>query len=348
MNSRPLVSIGLAVYNGEKFVSRAIESVINQTFNNWELIIVNDGSTDSTHSIIKSFNDPRITIINLKRNQGVANARNKYIQATSGKYLAIIDADDQWLENKLATQIDFLEKHPDYAICGTYANKTDGNRSVIWKYPTTDEEIKIRLIWGSAFIHSSLVIRSEVLTKYDIKYKSIFNPAEDYASITEIITKSGLRAINIPSVHLNYFLHDLQLTHIQKEKQEKAAIQISCTYLQATNINIKAVNSSYKLFSKLFQYKFSALTYHDLKECKQLFEKIILMNYDNKYFDQDLLQKSLSSRWFLACYHSPTGIKVLKLFFGANKTLSPAYPNLFLMTKFIIIKFFQSIKMIKI
>lgn len=126
-----LCSVIMPAYNSEKYIAEAIESVIKQTYKNWELIIVNDASTDRTEKIIKSYQkkDKRIKLISLPKNQGVANARNTAIQNAEGRYIAFLDADDYWEKEKLQDQIRFMENknitfsYHDYKLLNTAKNK---------------------------------------------------------------------------------------------------------------------------------------------------------------------------------------------------------------------------------
>lgn len=126
-----LCSVIMPAYNSEKYIDEAIESVIRQTYKNWELIIVNDASTDDTEKIIKSYQekDKRIKLISLAENQGVANARNMAIQIAEGRYIAFLDADDYWEKEKLQEQIKFMKKNKisfsyhDYKLFNIANNK---------------------------------------------------------------------------------------------------------------------------------------------------------------------------------------------------------------------------------
>lgn len=126
-----LCSVIMPAYNCEKYIAEAIESVIKQTYKNWELIIVNDASTDDTEKIIKSYQekDKRIKLISLTENQGVANARNTAIQNSEGRYIAFLDADDYWEKEKLQEQITFMKNknitfsYHDYKLLNTAKNK---------------------------------------------------------------------------------------------------------------------------------------------------------------------------------------------------------------------------------
>ena len=110
----PKVSVLMPVYNEEKYISEAIESVLNQTFNDWELIIVNDGSTDNTQKIAEKYTkeDKRITLINHKKNEYKSSALNNGIKYSKGEYICYLDGDDMYLKNKLKFQVNYMEKYP--------------------------------------------------------------------------------------------------------------------------------------------------------------------------------------------------------------------------------------------
>ena len=108
---RPEISVLMPVYNGDKFLAKAVNSILNQTFNNFEFIIINDGSTDNSLTILKSFNDKRINIINNTENKGITFALNKGLKSAKGKYIARQDQDDISDPNRFLLQIEYLEKH---------------------------------------------------------------------------------------------------------------------------------------------------------------------------------------------------------------------------------------------
>ena len=119
MTSEPKINVIMSVYNGEKYLKQAIESILKQTYTNFRFIIVDDGSNDSSFDIIKSFTDERIVIIRNDRTQGLTRSLNKALRTANGEYIARQDADDISLSNRLKSQIDFLEKHPEVELLGT-------------------------------------------------------------------------------------------------------------------------------------------------------------------------------------------------------------------------------------
>src|SRR5580693_6014535 len=114
----PLVSVAMPVYNAEKYIMQAIDSVLGQSYPHFELVIVNDGSTDRSKEIIHSYSDKRIRFYDNEVNLGITKTRNKCIQYATGKYIAVLDNDDIALPFRLEKQVEFLESDFDYALCG--------------------------------------------------------------------------------------------------------------------------------------------------------------------------------------------------------------------------------------
>lgn len=139
MVSSPLVSVVIASYNRAQFVEDAIRSVQNQTFDDVEIIVVDDGSTDSTHNILNNFGES-ISVIN-QLNQGRSSARNTGVNNSKGDYIAFLDSDDTWLYNKLAKQLDLLRKQPKVGLVHTFSDVVDESGNVIRKY--TDQRNKL-------------------------------------------------------------------------------------------------------------------------------------------------------------------------------------------------------------
>lgn len=161
--SDKLVSIIMGVYNCEKFVSKCIDSVINQTYENWEFIICDDCSTDNTWEVLEQYQamDNRIKIIKSKENKKLAFALNQCLKQCNGKYVARIDADDVCMRDRLQVQVNFLDSHPEYAVVGTAANIYDGERVTSIRHlkevPTKDDAI-----FGPTFMHPTIMMRKEV------------------------------------------------------------------------------------------------------------------------------------------------------------------------------------------
>lgn len=165
MKNSLLVSVVLPTYKREERLRKAIESVLNQTYKNLELIVIDDTPDDSIFNVISEIKDSRIIYIQNKERLGFVKSLNKGVSLAKGKYIARIDADDSWLNfKKLEKQVNFLEKHPDYVLCGGGVIITDekGKEIVRFLDPEKDEEIRKSILFLSNFVHSSVVFRKNV------------------------------------------------------------------------------------------------------------------------------------------------------------------------------------------
>lgn len=225
MDSKCTVSVVMPVYNGERYIAQAIESILNQTFKDFEFIIVNDGSTDKTQEILKRYQG--IKIIN-QNNQGVSVASNTGISQSSGKYIARLDADDISLPTRLAKQLAYLEEHAEIGILGSGAIIIDG-KGKKWGYqkmPETDAEIRWFSIFKSPFIHSSVIFRRELIrNKFNEIYNQNYIPADDYDLWIRLLKTTN--AANFPEPLIYYRVHDTNASLIQKQKQYFISTQIS-------------------------------------------------------------------------------------------------------------------------
>ena len=203
----PLVSVVMSVYNGEKYLREAIDSILNQTFKDFEFIIINDGSTDDTLKIIKSYKDPRIMLTS-RENKGLVASLNEGIERARGKYIARMDADDISVSERLQLQVEYLESNPCVGLVGSQfctINKDDSVAKSLVSMPITDYDIKLLLGYGTVFCHSSVLFKKELIGKvggYDEKYYL----AEDHDLWCRMAEVTKVH--NIPEVLLAYRLVD--------------------------------------------------------------------------------------------------------------------------------------------
>jgi glycosyltransferase involved in cell wall biosynthesis len=164
---RPQITVLMPAYNAGKYIREAITSVLQQSFRDFELLVVNDGSTDDTLSIALSFHDARVVVIN-KEHAGIASALNTGLKLASAPYIARFDADDVCLPNRLETQLDFLHDHPGYVLVGSDAEYILENGDFLFNFKCiahSDEEIKNKLYVYCPFIHSSVMYRRDEVIK---------------------------------------------------------------------------------------------------------------------------------------------------------------------------------------
>ncbi len=201
----PLVSVAMPVYNAEKYLEKAINSVLNQTYAHFELIIVNDASIDGSREIIFSYSDPRIRYVENEENLGISKTRNRCVQLCQGKYIAVLDNDDIALPNRLEDQVRFLEANSLYGACGSFYHIVDASGKIIKKVklPITDRQVKTYLLFDNCFCNSTIMIRAQLLKER--MYTEAFDMIEDYHFLYTISKSNKL--FNLPNFTTQYRVH---------------------------------------------------------------------------------------------------------------------------------------------
>src|ERR1700748_3197615 len=197
----PEVSVVMSAYNAAAFIKEAIESILNQTYENFEFIIINDGSTDTTQSIIESYKDTRIKLIN-QENKGLSKSLNIGIRNAVGKYIARMDADDISMPDRLEKQYHFLEKNLNCVVVGTNAKFIDANGHYLYNsdFPLEWTDIKNKLP-HSPFFHSSTMFLKEIFFKAGGYMEDVFHHFEDKILWNKMAVFGELRNIYEPLIY---------------------------------------------------------------------------------------------------------------------------------------------------
>ena len=215
-NKNPQISIVIPVYNGEKFLDENISSVLNQTFKDFELIIINDKSTDKTLEIIQKYakKDERIIVLNNKKNRGAQYTRNRGLKRSKGKYMAAFDADDVCLPKRFEIQFNYLEKHPEIFMVGGSAIIIDekGNRLGVFLKYENDRKIEKKLPKVNCILHPTVMHRN---TK-EFFYRERFPISEDYDLLLNILSAKK-KIVNIPTFLIKYRINQSSNTFTKND-----------------------------------------------------------------------------------------------------------------------------------
>jgi len=228
----PLVSVVMAVHNGEQFICEAIDSILEQTFKDFEFIVIDDGSTDSTSSILAKYQirDTRIRVKRFDQNQGLTTCLNTGIQLACGKYIARMDADDISLPNRLAEQVKYLNEHQEIVALGTAFTFIDeaGSRLKDHVFSGIPEVLKWNLLFSNPISHPTAMMRHSM-----IKNLHGYNPdiirAQDYDLWWRVSLIGDLG--NLQDIHLLLRIHETQITNKYKKQQLDSARSIKKKYL---------------------------------------------------------------------------------------------------------------------
>lgn len=220
----PTVSVIMPVYNGEQYLKDAIDSVLSQTFNDFELLIIDDASKDNSVKIVKQYSDKRIKLFINETNQGVALTLNKGIELSVGRYIARMDCDDISEPDRFIKQVSYMDKHDNCVICGSSITVLNGSDERLRVYSDTDGAIRADMIFNSAFVHPAVMMRADVLKKFSIRYNVEFERAEDYEMWSRILKKG--KCCNLKEPLLKYRHHERQITQIQNDLKNEATNKV--------------------------------------------------------------------------------------------------------------------------
>ncbi len=288
MNTTPLISVLIPTYNCEAYVYDALKSVLDQTYTNFECIIIDDCSTDKTVNIIKSFNDERIQLIIKSKNSGYTNSLNQGLTIANGKYIARMDGDDISLPNRFEKQVEVLESNSDIVVCGSIFQIIDSE--TIIKAPEHHEAIKTELLKESCIGHPTSMIRKSILDKYTIRYDTSYEPAEDYDLWVRLSQKGKL--YNIQEVLFKYRVHDNQVSITRKEIQRHSASRSRFNML--AQLGFKYSNEEQQAYIKQFSFT-DRLDFNELLTLINFKTKVLDANANN-YFNQKELKIFLDNR----------------------------------------------------
>lgn len=272
----------MAAFNEEKHIHEAIQSVLNQSFTDYEFIIINDGSSDRTEEIILSFNDPRIKYIKNEHNLKLIASLNKGLKAASGKYIARMDSDDICFENRLEKQIAFMEAHPEIGISGSQL-LVFGNEDGLMQYPLSHEDIKLRLFITSCFGNNVVIFRREILEQYNLYFPQGYLHAEDYKCWTNWVAVT--KTANLNESLVKYRSHSNSVSAQHKTLQRETRNRIRIEYI--SNVFAVKPNVAEELTGPVSSEKLRAL------------KTILSINKIVNYANQVKLEKTLLELWYL-------------------------------------------------
>ncbi len=229
------VSVIMPVYNGAKYLGEAIESILGQTYKDFEFLILNDGSTDESLAIVRSFDDRRIRVIDNGRNLGLIATLNRGFEEAKGDYLVRMDADDRARPQRIHRQLDYLEKNPAVGVVGSFVS-TLGSDQKNLRFPVEHEDIFVHALFDSPLVHPSVTIRRTAIT--GVPYDSSYVHAEDYELWSRLL-QAGVRFHILPERLLEYRVHGNQVSSAHRVHQLNTADDIRGAWLSKLGLQVE-------------------------------------------------------------------------------------------------------------
>ena len=206
----PMVSILMPVYKTAPYLREAMDSILSQTFTDYELIVLNDCSPDNADEILDTYSDPRIVRYRGEKNVGLSNVLNVGIGMARGKYIARMDSDDVSYPDRLRIQVEYLESHPDIDLVSV-GMRLFGAKDDVWVREPDPEKVKINALFCSPILHASSMWRRERFEENGLRFRQEMVPSEDYDLWTRALVK-GLKLVNLRQVLYKYRIHPAQAT----------------------------------------------------------------------------------------------------------------------------------------
>lgn len=220
----PKISVVIPCYNAEKYIAECLDSILSQTFTDFEFLILDDYPEDDRESVVKSYQDKRIKYFKNERNLGISASRNKLIDMAQGEYLAIFDHDDISTPTRFEKQVAYLDAHKEVGVISSSIEKFP--KIKVSNHPQRNLDIKMGLMKGCIVAHTAAMIRKSVLESFGIRYEEEYSPAEDYMLFLRLVGKTMF--YNIPEVLVRYRNFEGNTSHLQKEKMDDADARCKC------------------------------------------------------------------------------------------------------------------------
>jgi glycosyltransferase involved in cell wall biosynthesis len=286
--NKPLISVIMPVYNCELYIRESIESILNQSYVNFELLIFDDCSTDKTLNIIEGYKDNRIVVFKKDENTGLTASLNMGLRIAKGKYLARMDGDDISFPNRFEKQVAYLENNTHVVLCSTLYKIY--NWYMISNQPLIHEEIKVGLLSGCCISHPTVMMRKDVFINNNLKYDETKESGEDYDLWSRLIFLGEFH--NIGEVLLYYRTHPQQISNIKKERQLEITSEIKLRMLRKVNPQLP----EYFKMDDLGLSKLKKEDYNLISEKIKMLDELLFLNRYKNIYDISLFKNYIRKR----------------------------------------------------
>ena len=331
MSDTPSISVLLPVYNSRDYIQEAVESVLEQSFTDIELILIDDASSDDSFVLLESFRDNRIRLYQNKTNMKLPATLNRGLGLARGKYIARMDADDICLPGRLEKQFRFMETHPEIGVSGTWSEYIGAISNRIFQTPVDFAGIRARMFFECCLVHPSVILRRSFLEEYDLRYSESadYYHAEDYELWTRCLELS--RVGNLGEVLLKYRIHSSQIGARYGSEQNQASNRIRARLLK--NLCETCGEDETELHNSLITGEYS-LSLDYLENALRWITRLYELNKEKELYDSVCFAEELNKIWFFACYNlTGHGLKTHRAFQRARFP-GVSFPGLSLRIKF--------------
>ncbi len=306
--SMPRVTVLMPVYNAVKFLRDAVDSILKQSFSDFEFLIIDDGSTDGSQSIIHSYDDSRIRLVQNEENLGVAATLNRGLDLAHGEYIARMDADDISMPHRLEKQIHFMEKNPEVGVSGTWIRLFGDQPRVVDRCPVGASVVKAYLLFDNPMFHPSVILRRALIEKHGLRYDPLFKRTEDF----ELWSRASefFAMDNLPEVLLCFRVHGSSVTSTTQDVMTQQTEKILVRSLE--RVGIEPTSEELKFHHVVGRGR-RLTSRQEMDRAESWLLKLQIKNREVSLYDEKALSKAIGMIWFRLCSNStPMGTWIWK------------------------------------
>jgi len=302
----PKVSVVIPVYNRARYIGQAIDSILAQSLRDFELIVVDDGSTDGTPEAVEKIGDPRIRLVRSPENLGIPQTRNRGLQEARGEYVAWLDSDDMALPHRLQAQVDFLDRAPGVALVGSWAGTINDGGSWIPRYkvlPTLPEEVGARLLLRCPILQYSMMGRAEVLK--ELGYREDYPVCQDFDLFVRLFERHGLA--NLPRILVRRRFHAGRVTRDKSDLVKSMNQRIASQQIEALGVDATAEDLEQHFRLPRLNKQDTPPDLGFVQWAEDWCRRLIAANDRQPIYEPKTLRRTLGRNWLEAClYALPT------------------------------------------
>jgi glycosyltransferase involved in cell wall biosynthesis len=282
------LTVIMPVYNGEKYLKEAVDSVLNQTFTDFDLLILNDNSSDTTASILEDYakKDDRVVVVTKTSNEGPANLRNEGIEKANTPLIALLDADDIALPTRFEKQIQVLEADNELALCGTWFTIFGDKKEKVIKHAVEHDDLKVQFLHSCGLGNSTVMFKKSAIK--DLRFEHEYVPAEDYGLWSEFIANS--KFYNIPESLVRYRWHPGNISQTKEENLRIAEVAIKKRQLTRLGIDQYSEKAIYFVNAVCLKRKQNT---EDIKKTISASYELLEKNKTIQFYNQNVFQKHI-------------------------------------------------------
>lgn len=305
----PKVTVFIPVHNRDRYIGDAIQSILGQHFQDFDILLIDDGSTDRSVEVMRSFHDPRLTIVCNESNLGIPRTRNRGLELARGEYIALLDSDDRASPDRLQKQVAYLDAHPDCVQVGSWCRMMDEQGAPlkrIKRQPAHQDEIKAELLFRCCMSNRTIMGRTEILRKFG--YRNDFPRCQDYD--LHVRLSSQFRMANIPECLVLGRIHPQQITALTTDLGNEKKREIVSTQLHHVGVSFSPEDlDPHLMLSRMRKMHFTPDAAY-MRWAEEWLLRLLLANQSARYYDPYVFSKILLNKWAHTCWRGRKGLRI--------------------------------------